>query len=68
MSELAINLKRLRNKEGLTQVEISRELGIPLSTYRNWEKRGKGHRTPDVKVLAKLAEVLNTTIDELVGR
>ena len=55
-------------KEGLTQAEISKELDVPLNTCRNWEKRGLGRRMPCVKMLGKIARILNTTLDELIGQ
>lgn len=32
------DLRQLRLKAGLTQKQIAEALGVPLSTYRRWDK------------------------------
>jgi len=68
MKILARRLKLARLKEGLTQKELAGELGIPLKTYKNYEAIGIGHATPPLELLVRIAELLNTTTDYLLGR
>lgn len=58
-------LKYYREKYGFTQLEISNQLSIKRSTYANWER---GHRIPDINALANLADIYQTTIDDILGR
>ena len=68
MEEFAISLKDLREQEGLTQEEFAKDLNVSINTYRTWEARGTNHRTPTVKKLIKIANLLNVSLDKLVGR
>lgn len=58
-------LKALRKEAKLTQVEISKKLNISQPAYVDWEK-GRTQPTPDK--LPLLAEILNTSIDYLLGK
>ena len=40
---LAIDVRAVRRRTGLTQAEFARRFGFPLGTLRNWEQ---GIRTP----------------------
>ena len=68
MKEFAVNLKKARTGTGLTQRELAEELKVALRTYKNWESTGPAHRMPDVATLIKIADILNVTLDTLVGR
>ena len=57
-------LKESRKKARLTQVEIAEKLGISQPAYASWER---GAKKPTQENLVKLAQVLNVTIDYLVG-
>lgn len=39
----ALDVKKIREKTGLTQERFARLMGISLRTYQNWEQ---GHRRP----------------------
>lgn len=59
MSELIAktNLLELRQKAGLTQLEMSRLLDVTENTYANWEKGRSGLRWIEIVVnLCKLFE------------
>ena len=58
-----MNIKKAREKVGLTQQELANELGIAQSTVAMWETQNSLPRTD--KLLA-LAKVLGCTIDELL--
>ena len=57
-------LKQLRQKKGLTQQEIADLVHVNRVTYTNWEK---GKREPSFENLVKLASVLGTSTDYLLG-
>lgn len=55
----------LRDKQGWTQEELSRRLGISRAALSHYEKN---RREPDFETLTKLADIFNVSIDYLVGR
>ena len=67
MKEFAIKLKQIRKRENYTQKALASELNVPLSTYKNWESLGSGHKTPNLEMLIKLSHILNVSPDELAG-
>ena len=58
------NLKNARRQKGLKQKELAKLLSVSSKTISNYES---GSRDPDVKMLIKMARVLDVTIDYLVG-
>ena len=58
---LGARLKILREKSGMTQEEIAAICNIHQATY-------KDRRKPDLETLTKLADVLQTSTDYLLGR
>ena len=56
-------IRKLRNKEQLTQKQVAEYVGVDVSTYAHYEK---GDRTPDASKLTKLAELFGLN-DELLG-
>ena len=59
------HLALLRNKSGLTQKELSEEIGISWRTYQNYEL---GLREPQLSTLIALADFYGLSLDELVCR
>ena len=57
-------LKKLRKEKGLTQKELGERLGVKQNTFTNWEN---GKREPNLSTILKLAEILETTTDDLLG-
>lgn len=57
-------LKEMRTRRGFTQVGLSRMLGISQQAVGKWET---GRCTPDPQTLARLASILDTTVDYLLG-
>ena len=57
-------LKKLRKEAGLTQVDVAEKLGISQPAYASWER---GVKKPTQDNLVKIAQVLNVSIDYLVG-
>ncbi|KIL73731.1 helix-turn-helix domain-containing protein [Bacillus badius] len=62
---LVDRLISLRKAKKYTQQEFAKRLGIPRSTYSNYEA---GNREPDNSTLKLIAEKLETTTDYLLGR
>lgn len=58
-------LKELRIECGLTQVQLSEKVGCNQSMIARWES---GECEPTLSSLVKLSEILNCTIDYLVGK
>ena len=58
------NLKQLRKSKGLTQEEFALQLGVVRQTISKWEK---GMSVPDSEQLIKIAVILETTVNELLG-
>jgi transcriptional regulator with XRE-family HTH domain len=50
-----MNLKELRTKKGLTQMQVAVAVGVTITAYINWEKGGCN---PSPENLQKLKEVL----------
>lgn len=66
LSLLGENLKSLREKRGWSQRFVANKLNMKQSsTYANWEY---GLRDPDTDMLSRLADLYETTTDDLLGR
>jgi transcriptional regulator with XRE-family HTH domain len=63
---LAKRVKECRKKKGWTQQKLAEKAGLSFNTITKIEQ-GIGD-SPTLKTLIKLADVLEVTIDELVGR
>ena len=63
MTIFAEQLKKLRQEKNISQEELAQKLFISRQAISKWEN---GDATPDLENLAKLAELLSVTIDELV--
>lgn len=62
--EFAERLKTLRKQVKLTQAQIAEKLNISQQAYASWER---GVKKPTQDNLVKIAQVLNVSIDYLVG-
>lgn len=62
--EFSERLKKLRKDTGLTQVDVARKLGISQQAYASWER---GVKKPTQDNLVKISQVLNVSVDYLVG-
>lgn len=63
--DFANRLKSYRLMMGCTQQEMADMLGITVRGYRNYEL---GNREPNLAFLVALADRLNVSLDDLVGR
>ena len=64
MLYLAENLKKYRLLKNLTQEDIAQYLGITAQSVSKWER---GESYPDITFLPALANILETSIDLLLG-
>lgn len=62
--EFSERLKNLRKQAHLTQVDVAEKLGISQPAYASWER---GIKKPTQDNLVKIAQVLNVSVDYLVG-
>lgn len=60
----AENLKKIRKDKGYTQEELAKELNVVRQTVSKWEK---GISLPDVDILSKIADILETDVNILLG-
>ncbi len=64
MIYLSANIKEHRLKKGYTQEQLAYELGVSSQTISRWET---GATYPDIVMLPIIAELFETTIDNLMG-
>ena len=62
---MAIKLKQFRVNAGLTQTKLAKAVGVSQPNYQRWEAGST--QIPDDK-LKKLAKVLKTSVEALLGR
>lgn len=58
------NLRRLRERAGITAKDFAEQIGIKYTTYMAYENEG---REPKQETLCKIAAALHVSIDELLG-
>ncbi len=56
-------IKDLRIKKGLSQKEMAQKIGIPPTTYSNYENN---HREPNIEILDKVANILEITTEDML--
>ncbi len=61
---IAEKIKKCRKSNGLTQLELAQAIGVSPMTVRRWEW---SERNPDISIMPKLAEALNTSVAYLMG-
>lgn len=59
------NIKRLRIKNGLSQVELAKQLCVSKQCISNWEN---DNVLPSIEMLVKLSNYFKVTTDALLGR
>ena len=58
-------LREIRMLKGLTQEKLAELVGISLRNYQYYEQ---GKHVPSFEILIKLADILEISLDYLVGR
>lgn len=56
-------IAQLRSLKGLTQTELGERIGVSFQAVSKWER---GESLPDISLLPKLSQVLETTIDSIL--
>lgn len=59
------NLKKARKNKNYTQDKLAKLLGVSRSTVAMWES---GSSQPDNRLLSVLADILDVSVDYLLGR
>jgi DNA-binding XRE family transcriptional regulator len=57
------NIAKIRKRKGLTQMELAELVGVNRFHISKIER---GKRMPSVKLLIKIADVLNVSLDDLL--
>lgn len=57
--------QRLRKNAGLTQEDVATKLNITAQAVSKWENDVSA---PDISVLVELSDILNVTLNELLGK
>jgi len=65
LQDLAARIRTHRENRGLTQSDIARALEITPQAVSKWER---GENAPDISQLVPLAEMLDVSVDWLLGR
>ena len=62
--KIGTNIKKLRRDRDITQEQLADYLNISVSAISQWES---GKTTPDISLLAPLANIFDVTSDNLLG-
>ena len=57
-------LRQIRKEKGLTQLKVAMDLNISREALSHYEN---GKREPDIKMLTKMSEYFNVSIDYLIS-
>ena len=62
---VAKNLVELRARAGFTQLELAEKINYTDKAVSKWER---GEALPDIRVLVRIAEIYNITVDDIVSQ
>ena len=65
MKNIGQKICKFRKEKNMTQLELADRLNISFQAVSNWER---GQSMPDISKLSELCEILDITIDELLGK
>ena len=60
-----IKISEYRKLKGLSQKEFAAKLGVSAGNLCEWEK---GRIAPSISALIKMSELLEVSVDELIGK
>ena len=60
-----IKISEYRKMKGITQKEFAEKLGVSAGNLCEWEK---GRIEPSISALIKMSELLDISVDELIGK
>ena len=58
------NLKNIREKKGISQVQLAVMLGVTQGSISAWET---GRWEPSLDMIRRIAQIFGVTVDELIG-
>ncbi len=61
---IGYNIRRLRNKNGMTQEQLASRMGVTSAAVSKWES---GQSLPDITMVMPLSALFEVTTDELMG-
>lgn len=61
---LPANISRLRKEHAMTQEQLAEALGVTFASVSKWER---GAATPELHLIAEMADLFEVSIDALVG-
>ena len=61
---LPANISRLRKENAMTQEQLAEALGVTFASVSKWER---GAATPELKLIAEMADLFEVSIDALIG-
>jgi len=64
MQEFASRLREVRQARKMTQARLAELLEVDRRVYNRWER---GASSPQLEAVVRIAQVLQTTVDALVG-
>lgn len=65
LNSLQTNLKNIREEKNMSQTSMAKELNITRQAYNHYET---GKRNPDPNTLSKISDILDVSIDYLLGK
>ena len=60
-----MEIKKIRESRGMLQYELANRMGVKLASVSAWES---GKAMPSAENLLKLADILECTVDAILGR
>lgn len=60
-----MEIKKIRESRGMLQYELANRMGVKQASVSAWES---GKAMPSAENLIKLADILECTVDALLGR
>lgn len=60
-----MEIKKIRESRGMLQYELANRMGVKQASVSAWES---GKAMPSAENLLKLADILECTVDALLGR
>ena len=61
---LSENISRLRRERTMTQEQLAEALGVTFAAVSKWER---GAATPELRLIAEMADLFEVSIDALIG-
>ena len=61
---LPANISKLRKENSMTQEQLAEALGVTFASVSKWER---GAATPELKLIAEMADLFEVSMDALIG-